>query len=752
MNQTANVNDAILIARPLKLRDHEREALAKSRYSKVEMAALEDLFAQFKRAYYEFTIRDAPPHLHQCYLSHAIHLCAQIMLELNCTYWDFNWEKLLAWKQALLEREAQRPKIWRQALATNWARLTSTLFFLGVLPYSEEIYQTYHRHLADRWLGKERADRIAERFIQAAEGIGYRYTPSLRKHVVGVLLSVLVFSGKIDVAELTKADLEGWQAHTRRTKRVAYGSVTCIQKVLAAMGHLGGEAPRLTGFAPPDKFGWGRTAPGIVATFERFLDDMKTIRAPGTVNSYRVSLRRFGDWLGEYAPSLQSVAELRRTHIEAYKRAVKEMRCGDYTNVGQEFRTVNVGEPLSRAHQVRALSCVRVLCEHIDALEYPERPGRKLWVRGDTPRLDEELPRAIPDADWRLLVDTVERLTLDLAAEYKLPQPFERLRAIFAVLFECGLRAGELCRLDTGCLMATQDQQTGEQTHWLRVPIGKLHNDRMIPVRPQLVTAVDEWMTRRGRQPATLDQRTDKTRDLLFTWKGHPLSPHLLNCFIKRLCALAGTSSAFTSHQFRHTLAVQWRARGMRIETISRMLGHKSLRMTMRYAAVMPPLLRQEFETAFAAIDEEHRATAQVRVLLSPEAHVEAQVQWRESLFVDLGIGWCGLTAYHPCETRLACHSCPNYIPDQEGLPLLERQRANLIELRGIGSRMIGGARKQELDREMSSAINGIERSITTLGGAPLQIQEEERSAKGVLANANTKGAESHAGDFDHRG
>lgn len=160
----------------------------------------------------------------------------------------------------------------------------------------------------------------------------------------------------------------------------------------------------------------------------------------------------------------------------------------------------------------------------------------------------------------------------------------------------------------------------------------------------------------------------------------------------------------------------------MRIETISRMLGHKDLKMTMRYAAVMPPLLRQEFETAFAAIDEEHRATAQVRVLLSPEAHIAAQVEWRESLFVDLGLGWCGLTAYHPCETRLACHSCPNLIPDRESLPLLERQRANLIELRGLASEKLPTARNAEVNCELTTAIDGIERNLATLS--------EKRSGK----------------------
>ena len=123
----------------------------------------------------------------------------------------------------------------------------------------------------------------------------------------------------------------------------------------------------------------------------------------------------------------------------------------------------------------------------------------------------------------------------------------------------------------------------------------------------------------------------------------------------------------------------------MKIETISRMLGHKSLKMTMRYAAVMPETFRQEFDKAFAAIDDEHRITAQVHVVLSPEAHPAAATAWRESLWVDLGIGWCGLSAFLPCGNRLACLPCPNFIEKREQLPVFLEQRQNLIELRMLG-------------------------------------------------------------------
>ncbi|MBK7935093.1 MAG: hypothetical protein IPK01_16810 [Acidobacteria bacterium] len=112
--------------------------------------------------------------------------------------------------------------------------------------------------------------------------------------------------------------------------------------------------------------------------------------------------------------------------------------------------------------------------------------------------------------------------------------------------------------------------------------------------------------------------------------------------------------------------------------------------------------------------------------MLSPEAHLAAQVEWRESLFVDLGLGWCGLTAFHPCETRLSCQSCPNLIPDKQSLPLLERQRANLIELRGLATEKLPSARNEEVYRELTTAIGGIDRNIAYLNEKQERWEEDE--------------------------
>lgn len=699
--------------RPLHLTAADRRILTKHTYYHRDRARMPHLYAPFEATFRRFTLRDSRQRDPSNALWRAYRMCAQMMLDLDCTYWGFTWAQLLPWRDAQRRQHAQRAAGWRQSWNACWTAVTTTLFFLEVLPYDEAIYQANHAELADKWFGREVADALRQQFVDMALTIGYRDRRQVLSCGAAVVLSVLTAKRATDLASITKADLEAWEAQTHRSRRVARQGVTIAQKVLAAMGYLQGAPPRRVGGPDKQRATWGRTAPAIVDTFVRFLADLRATRRPETVEAYELALRRFGDWLGHRHPTVRSVQGVERRHIEAYKQTVAAMRCGDYTSALRPDRLGDKrGAPLSAAHQVRCISCVRTFFETIDALEYPERPGRQLFLRGDVARVDQTTPRFLPDPDYHRFVAAARSLTPDLAERLRLPPPYERTMAIIGVLLECGLRAGELCRLDTGCVIAAQDAATGATTSWLRVPVGKLYNDRVIPIRPALVTLVDTWMRRRGPQPLQFDERTGTTRDLLFTWHGAGMSRDSLNTLIGKICGLAGVPRA-TSHQFRHTLAVQWRKNGMKLETISRLLGHKDLRMTLRYAAVMPETVRREFDAAFAAIDEEYRTTAQVRVLLSPDAHLAAAAQWRESLWVDLGIGFCGLTAYLPCDSRLSCLPCPHFIATAEHLPVYEQQRRHLVELRILGETTLPADRQDEL----ASAISALDQRIVAMAG-----------------------------------
>jgi site-specific recombinase XerD len=63
------------------------------------------------------------------------------------------------------------------------------------------------------------------------------------------------------------------------------------------------------------------------------------------------------------------------------------------------------------------------------------------------------------------------------------------------------------------------------------------------------------------------------------------MSRHQITRIIKRIAKAAGIGHVHP-HQLRHTLATQAINRGMSLEAVAAMLGHKTLRMTLVYARI----------------------------------------------------------------------------------------------------------------------------------------------------------------------
>jgi site-specific recombinase XerD len=61
---------------------------------------------------------------------------------------------------------------------------------------------------------------------------------------------------------------------------------------------------------------------------------------------------------------------------------------------------------------------------------------------------------------------------------------------VVEMLSRTGMRATELCEL------AADAVSVRDGSHWLRIPVGKLRNDRMIPLHAELVPLLEEWTAR----------------------------------------------------------------------------------------------------------------------------------------------------------------------------------------------------------------------------------------------------------------
>ena len=104
-------------------------------------------------------------------------------------------------------------------------------------------------------------------------------------------------------------------------------------------------------------------------------------------------------------------------------------------------------------------------------------------------------------------------------------------------------------------------------------------------------------------------------------------------------------------HQLRHTLATQAINRGMRLEAIATMLGHRSLRMTLTYARIANKTVADEYATASAKIDALYTST-------DPENRLKQLASEHRRMLAN---GWCNRPIDTDCVYETICEGCGYY-------------------------------------------------------------------------------------------
>jgi hypothetical protein len=212
---------------------------------------------------------------------------------------------------------------------------------------------------------------------------------------------------------------------------------------------------------------------------------------------------------------------------------------------------------------------------------------------------------------------------------------------------------------------------------WLRIPVGKLHNDRYIPLHPELKELLDDWVTE--HRPTGL--RTDR----LLVERSRPITKIRVSSALNRLTAQAGIGHV-TAHQLRHTLATQAINRGMSLDAIAALLGHKTLAMTMIYARIADKTVAEEY---FAVTDKVEALYGQPQQLPAEDEGSEMRHLRGEMHRRMLGNGYCARPVEMDCHFESICEGCTFFVTTIEFRPTLERQRDDATNKGQIGRKKI---------------------------------------------------------------
>ncbi len=141
-----------------------------------------------------------------------------------------------------------------------------------------------------------------------------------------------------------------------------------------------------------------------------------------------------------------------------------------------------------------------------------------------------------------------------MAATRNWPDLALRDQAIISVLYNTGIRAGELCTLKPSCV-----------TEGVMLVRGKGKRERRVGLEPVTQRLLATYMTTREEQRYVFG-----------------LSVTGLHQMLKRVAWRARVENAH-AHRFRDSFAVEFLEHGGDLETLKTILGHANIETTLRY-------------------------------------------------------------------------------------------------------------------------------------------------------------------------
>jgi len=284
--------------------------------------------------------------------------------------------------------------------------------------------------------------------------------------------------------------------------------------------------------------------PDLGHEIERYLAELKRQNASEhTLRNYASDLGQFQDYLTipkQPAPMVEKIDAL----------AVREW-------LGHLYQ-----QRLSAVSMRRKLAAVRSMFQFL-ARDGVVASNVARLVR--TPKAPQSLPSVMTAEQTNVLLDGVT------PAADRLERPYPaRDRAIFELLYGCGLRISELVGLNL--------DDFDQDGRWIRVR-GKGRKERQVPYGSKAADALDRYAG--ARAPASPSERA-----VFLNSRGRRLTDRGARGIVKFYAQAITGDSSIHPHSLRHAYATHLLSDGADLRAIQELLGHARLSTTQKYTQV----------------------------------------------------------------------------------------------------------------------------------------------------------------------
>ena len=268
-------------------------------------------------------------------------------------------------------------------------------------------------------------------------------------------------------------------------------------------------------------------------------------RAPLTADTYEAEIRRLLDWVSKQNCSVMTLDVVSLQKYLEFRRDIQAL----------DSRSV-----------AKAISALRSFYRFlVDQGLRQDNPAVLL----ESPRKAQRIPKVLP----RQTVDALlESIPLDT------PRGI-RDRALFELVYSCGLRVSEAVHLDISDIYFSESL--------IRV-VGKGNKERLIPFGAE----AERWLRIYLLECRPKLARHIQSRALFISRRGRRLSRKGIWKNYSQIATLLGVSSKL--HTLRHSFATEMLAGGADLRSLQELLGHADLSTTQIYTHVDNEILREQ--------------------------------------------------------------------------------------------------------------------------------------------------------------
>lgn len=268
---------------------------------------------------------------------------------------------------------------------------------------------------------------------------------------------------------------------------------------------------------------------------ENFLTylDMVENKSKNTVSAYKRDLTDFESWV-ELNLDIASYSDLKKQDLLSY--LLYRAKLGD--------------SPATRARKTSSLKTFFAYLTDNEMIDRDIAQGLK------APKLPHKEPVSATADEAKSILSCCKS---------------DRDKAMFSIMFNCGLRRSEVVELD---LESLNHEDMSLLVH------GKGDKERVVYMNEDTYKLVLNYLKQRT------EHYTGDSEALFLTRTGKRILPNKVNEIMSKLVANSGIDKHYTPHTCRKTCATLMAKSGEPVQIVQKVLGHSNIQTTMIYTAV----------------------------------------------------------------------------------------------------------------------------------------------------------------------